>query len=492
MPATNELLEEKSVSASGSTPARAEGDTLEELLKRNNRAFPVADVLNWADQLLDALGVLHKATPAVTHQNVRPENIVLSPDGTVSLYGAGESVSRSIGDSNLRYSPLEQIWDGLDAASQKVVTNSYDERSERTLKSPLDSRSDLYSLAATLYYSLTATQPVDALERSIEMLDGNADPLRDPSVLNSNIPTEVSQVLLKALEIKRENRFDSAAIMRQVLRASFSKVKDSVEVEAETNKQTQAAEAAKAEVRGAEEQRREAEELERKRQELEKPRPEVERAAAEGEHLLEEMHASAEPAASSDDLLELDISVMPNIEAHISAPPIDRADQDAIELSIIDEVASPAAKKPVTAAARSYSEPEKEFTYQEASSGTSMFSVPVMAAAAIVLVLVTVGIYFVAFSGSSTAPTTAVETTPAPGPAAQTNAPAANPDPIATYSSDGPQQQNAEPLVKTETGASSKAANKPGAAKESKPSAPVKEPGKEKKPVTADDLINDN
>jgi serine/threonine protein kinase len=117
MPATNELLQEESVSALHSTSAPADGDTLEELLRRNNRPFPATDVLAWAEQLLEELGSLHKASPPVIHQNVRPENIVLSPNGKVKLGGVGLNVARSIGDSHLRYSPLEQIWDGLDAAS---------------------------------------------------------------------------------------------------------------------------------------------------------------------------------------------------------------------------------------------------------------------------------------------------------------------------------------------------------------------------------------
>jgi hypothetical protein len=492
MPATNELLQEKGVSASEFTSAPAEGDTLEELLRRNDRAFPVSDVLNWADQLLVALGELHKASPAVIHNNVRPENIVLSPDGTVSLLGAGESPSG--GDAHIRFSPLEQIWDGLDAASQKVITNSYDERSEKTLKSPADARSDLYSLAATLYYLLTATPPVDALERSIEMLDGNSDPLPDPSQLNSQVPGDVSKVLLKALEIKRESRFDSAAIMRQVLRSSASKTQSR-----ETPSETQAAEAAKAAARLAEEQKREAEEMERERLKVEEQnRRDAEQRQAEEKRRQEaaaaeaaRSHASIEPSPSAEDLLELDISVMPNVEAHISAAPGDTP-QDAIELSVIDDI--PVPKKPLSPTS-TYASAEKDFSYQEASTGGSMLSMPVMAAAAAVVIIVAVGIYFVAFSGgSSTTPATA-ESKPAPvqaSPVTQPETPAAEPEPATAYSSDAP-QPTVETAAKPETGNPAHAAAvKPTPNKEAKPANPAKEPAKGKKPVTVDDLINDN
>jgi len=117
----------------------------------------------------------------------------------------------------LNYRPLEQLWGGLDGASQKVILNSYDERSRRILQQPLDARSDIYSVGATLYHVLTRTLPKDALERSIEILDGNSDPLTAPADLDSSIPEEISEVIMKSMELRREHRYDSAAIMRQVL-----------------------------------------------------------------------------------------------------------------------------------------------------------------------------------------------------------------------------------------------------------------------------------
>jgi hypothetical protein len=210
-----------------------EGDDLKELMDRNKRAIAVAEVLGWADQLLDALSYLHSRKPAIIHRNIQPANLRLHPSGKVKLTGVGigsdvepDLTSDAQGDGNLRYSPMEQIWPGLDAASQKVITNSYDDRSERILIEPLDARSDIYSLGATLYLLMTGIEPVDPLERSIDMLEGKLDPLREPTKVDSQIPAEISDVLMKALEIKRENRYDSAFIMREVLKAAVSRVEE--------------------------------------------------------------------------------------------------------------------------------------------------------------------------------------------------------------------------------------------------------------------------
>jgi len=221
-----------------------EGDSLGELLAKHKRPFPVSQVTDWADELLDALNYLHTRKPPIIHRNINPLNLKFDPSGKVKLLGVGlgagpdsEFAAMPQTDSeNLRYSPMEQIWPGLDAASQKVITNSYDDRSERILKEPLDARSDIYSLGATLYFLITAVHPVDPIERSIEILEGKLDPLREPTKVHPQIPAEISDVLMKALEIKRENRYDSALIMRQVLKTAIARVQEREEEETREQK----------------------------------------------------------------------------------------------------------------------------------------------------------------------------------------------------------------------------------------------------------------
>ena len=238
-----------------------EGDDLASLYSKNQRPFSLSEASGWADQILDALHYLHNFAPPLIHRHVRPRNIRLQSDGKVKLlaYGtpAGDApISTSIdaedgSSSVLNFSPLELLWEDLDAASQKVIINSYDDRSEKILKSAPDARSDIYSVGATLYFILTGHVPVDPLERSIEMLDGNADPLQSPSRVNPSVPQEVSDVIERAMQIKREERFDSAVIMRQVLRTAIAHSQDQAKEE-----ERELAEAA-AELKSAERARQE-------------------------------------------------------------------------------------------------------------------------------------------------------------------------------------------------------------------------------------------
>lgn len=229
-----------------------EGQELSDVIETRDVRYSLTDMLGWADQILDGLSYLHRFNPAIIHKNIKPDHIKLTAENKVKLLAFGladgsdtkisTNIVADLSKQEICYSPLEQIWGDLDAASQKVITNSYDERSEKSLLEPLDSRSDIYSFGATFYHLLTGRKPVDALERSIEMLDGKHDPLTPPHELKASIPPEVSDVIMKSMEVRREDRFDSAAILRQILRTAMIRAKEREDIE-EVDEEREAAEA---------------------------------------------------------------------------------------------------------------------------------------------------------------------------------------------------------------------------------------------------------
>src|SRR5207237_5865220 len=197
--------------------------------------------------------------PPVIHGEIKPQNICLSANGKAklvifNLVKSGEEINAAVKNKTfdaavLPYLALEQIWQGLDTASKKVILTGYDDKSEKILEQSADARTDVFSIAATLYYFLTAQAPADALTRSIDALEGKKDPLLPPNKINPSVPPEISEVLMKALEIRRENRYSSAVIMRQVLRTAFVRVREreanavnSANAEDETFLEIQAAE----------------------------------------------------------------------------------------------------------------------------------------------------------------------------------------------------------------------------------------------------------
>jgi len=205
-----------------------EGSDLASLVSGEEKAPSMSDILKWGDQLLDGLHYLHTQSPAIVHQAVSPRNARLSSNFKVKLLVSGESQESealdseaATDDSDLAYKALEQLWLGLDSASRKMIANSFGEKSEEILRQALDARTDIYSVGATIYFLLTKTEPTDSLARYLEILDGSDDPLQHPHEIDSSIPEDLSKLLMKSLELKREERFSSAAEMR----AEFAKIK---------------------------------------------------------------------------------------------------------------------------------------------------------------------------------------------------------------------------------------------------------------------------
>src|SRR5947209_1843089 len=181
------------------------GSDLGELLEKRSRPFSPQEVLRWADDLLDALEYLHTHEPPVIHRDIKPANLKLALNGKIGLLdfglakGAAGQMTRtgsgmSVVGYTLHYAALEQI------------------QGERT-----GPRSDLYSLAATLYQFLTGEQPVDALKRAADLLNDEPDPLKPANEVNPDVPEQLSSVLMKALSIKPSLRPESAAEMRAAL-----------------------------------------------------------------------------------------------------------------------------------------------------------------------------------------------------------------------------------------------------------------------------------
>jgi len=183
-----------------------EGDDLWEMLQKQAGAFPVEDVLRWGDQLLDALTYMHAQEPPIIHRDIKPQNLKLTTRGQIILLDFGlakgfvgqisrVTTSGSIFGYTPNYSPLEQI--------QGTGT---------------DARSDLYSLAGTLYHLMTGKMPPDVLTRLTATTDGEPDTLRSADKLNRQVPKYVANVLAKAMAVGRSQRFANAAEMRDALK----------------------------------------------------------------------------------------------------------------------------------------------------------------------------------------------------------------------------------------------------------------------------------
>ena len=195
-----------------------EGEDLAKRLKSMEKPFPLNWVLFWADQLLEALGYMHKHDPPIIHRDIKPQNLKLTAEKQIILLDFGLS-KRSQGQTKVttsgsvvgytpHYAPMEQIrGTGTNAAS------------------------DIYSLSATLYQLLTATVPPDALTRADARLAGSADPIAPLTKYNDEISDNLSDIIRKGMELSQEQRYQTARDMQKDLRTAFNQLQESMSAE---------------------------------------------------------------------------------------------------------------------------------------------------------------------------------------------------------------------------------------------------------------------
>lgn len=166
-----------------------EGQTLEEMLENNGGPFPERRVLGWARQLCDVLEYLHSQHPPIIFRDMKPGNIMLTKNGRIKLIDFG--IARFFRHASSR-------------DTQMLGTPGF-APPEQYGKAQTDERSDIYSLAITIFQLMTNT------------LSEKGFGLKDIRSINPNISPNVARALEKAASLSPEDRYDSVAAFRRAL-----------------------------------------------------------------------------------------------------------------------------------------------------------------------------------------------------------------------------------------------------------------------------------
>lgn len=165
-----------------------EGETLEAALR--DKPLPLDKALDVGKQLASVLTYLHTQAKPIIFRDLKPANIILTPDGQVKLIDFGiarllrpdaSSDTRALGTPG--YAAPEQYGRGQS-----------------------DARTDLFALGATLHHALSGRDPSET-------------PFQFPGLrsLRPEAPEALERVLSKAVSLKPDERYQTAAEFMQTL-----------------------------------------------------------------------------------------------------------------------------------------------------------------------------------------------------------------------------------------------------------------------------------
>lgn len=161
-----------------------EGNSLSKALETSG-AQNQEDVIEWSKQLCDVLGYLHSRKPPIIYRDMKPSNVMLKPDGNVSLIDFGtarEFKSSSVEDTTC------------------LGTQGYAAPEQYGGHGQTDARTDIYCLGATMYHLITGHNPSTP---PYEMY-----PIRQ---WNPMLSSGLEEIILKCTQRNPEDRYQSCA-----------------------------------------------------------------------------------------------------------------------------------------------------------------------------------------------------------------------------------------------------------------------------------------
>ena len=170
-----------------------EGLTLSTLLKQK-KIIPIGTILDLFDGVLQGLSAAHEK--GIIHRDIKPSNILITPQGQAKLvdFGIAKKVDKDKGSTK----------------TTELAGTAYFIAPEQALGRDLDTRADLYSIGASMFYVVTGHFPyagkntMDIIQKHIN------EPVPDPLQWRKDLPGWLGLAIQKLMSKNPDNRFATA------------------------------------------------------------------------------------------------------------------------------------------------------------------------------------------------------------------------------------------------------------------------------------------
>jgi serine/threonine protein kinase len=186
-----------------------EGKTLYDVMQPapvgEGRAFTEQEALDIMIQIADALHHAHQR--GLIHRDVKPKNILLTPQGVAKLTDLG--LARATDDKEAAESEAGKAYGTPYYISPEQIRGDVD----------IDFRADIYSLGATMYHMVTGRAPFDGETPSAVMHKHLKQPLTPADHVNTSLSAGIGEIIDLAMAKTREDRYRSTEDMLEDLEA---------------------------------------------------------------------------------------------------------------------------------------------------------------------------------------------------------------------------------------------------------------------------------
>ncbi len=167
-----------------------DGETMKQVLKREG-VVPLDPAITIIQQITEALDYAWKEQRLI-HRDIKPDNIMITKNGRAKLADLG--LARVAGEID-------------DSSEDEVMGTPQYISPEHLTGSPMDCRSDIYSLGASFYHIITGHFPFTGKSATEIARKHLEEPLKSPKLLNPNVPDSYARIITKMMEKNPADRY---------------------------------------------------------------------------------------------------------------------------------------------------------------------------------------------------------------------------------------------------------------------------------------------